>query len=357
MLSQPELVTFGGGPGSLDPAAAYLDGASMHESCAVAGEGEESGPRAFGCTEQNQNIITAEIVEKEKKTIFVPSPALEHGRQEPAEVLAVCRSAQDSVPQAAPVGVPPLQGRRDGLRHSLAPFFDLPRRLPHCAKLLLAPRVPVQGVVDLAAAIDIAAKVAQHPRSFRRALFVHRPVQLHQRDLAHHVLSDKLVEGQKQIRVGILLNIEKGRPLARHGGRILLLQDLRSRLTRPLPNGIVSRAPAPRLDDATDPQFIELAVQEHRGQRRAAHSALSNEQTLYFASFLGPGGDALSCVLVERWWTSTVTRATASTSPTGGPPREPAARNRDARRLDSEPPFHSRPFLPVGALAALISCG
>ena len=39
MLSQPELVTFGGGPGSLDPAAAYLDGASMHESCAVAGEG------------------------------------------------------------------------------------------------------------------------------------------------------------------------------------------------------------------------------------------------------------------------------------------------------------------------------
>ena len=62
-------------------------------------------------------------------------------------------------------------------------------------------------------------------------------------------------------------------------------------------------------------------------------------------------------MLVERWWTSTVTRATASTSPAGGPPREPAARNRDARRLDSEPPFHSRPFLPVGALAALISCG
>lgn len=52
-----------------------------------------------------------------------------------------------------------------------------------------------------------------------------------------------------------------------------------------------------------------------------------------------------------------MTRATASTSPAGGPPREPAARNRDARRLDSEPPFRSRPFLPFGALAALISCG
>ena len=39
MLSEPKVVTLGGGPGSLDPAAAHLDGASMHESCAVAGEG------------------------------------------------------------------------------------------------------------------------------------------------------------------------------------------------------------------------------------------------------------------------------------------------------------------------------